>query len=84
MPEFFEVEGKIPVALGVRRSEVPDAFLPSSWNSMDFCMAWDSDPPRPFDHTAARRRGESVDPTVFWRKVAEVRGDGRDQRAMTA
>lgn len=73
MPEFYEVEGKIPVALAVRQSEVPEAFLPASWDAMGYSMAWDTDPPRPFDYLTARRTGEPLNEANFWSKVAQAR-----------
>ncbi len=73
MPEFFIVDGWIPVALGVRRSEVPPLLLPSSWEAMGYCMAWDSDPPRLFDHRTASLLGHRVEASEFWGNVKATR-----------
>ncbi len=73
MPDFFEIDGKIPVALALRQSEVPAAFMPASRNAMSYSMAWDTDPPRPFDYLTARRNGWPIGEAEFWSKVAQAR-----------
>jgi hypothetical protein len=71
MAEFFDIEGEIPVSLGVRSSDVPEAFRPSG--PVVASSAWDTDPPRPFDPGSARRNGTPMSADAFWPFVARVR-----------
>jgi hypothetical protein len=73
MPGFFIVDGRIPVGLGVRRSDVPLVLLPSSWDAVGYCMTWDTDPPHPLDHQMAMRSGHRVEASEFWGKIEKAR-----------
>ena len=59
--EFFDVEG-IPVSLN------PDA------PGVRFSMAWDTDPPRVFDPSSARRNGAPIGLEEFRALVASFHG----------
>jgi hypothetical protein len=73
MAEFFNIEGEIPVSLMLRLSEVPAEFKPSAPSLASASVAWDTDPPRGFDPSSARRNGTAMSEAAFWPFVAKVR-----------
>jgi hypothetical protein len=73
MAEFFNIEGEIPVSLMLRLSEVPAEFRPANPSWITSSVAWDTDPPRVFDPSSARRNGTAMTEAAFWPFVAKVR-----------
>lgn len=57
--EYFDVEG-MPISLGYMRG------------ASSYCMAWDTDPPRPFDPGSAHRNGARISAFEFLRLVVQV------------
>lgn len=82
MAEFFDIDGEIPVSLGLKFSDVPAAFKPFDPASVTSSVAWDTDPPRLFDPSSARRNGTPMSEATFWPFVAKVRGRGTLERAI--
>ena len=77
MPEFFNVDGDIPVSFGLRPADVPPEFRPAS-GSVSASLAWDTDPPRSFDPGSASRNGVPMPSGKFWLFVSLVRARSKD------